>query len=149
MTSVRQTLPGHPDLHHADIVILPPGLRGCRNLARGLSGQLRHALKAAARNRKLRNSREWYDLAMSNIATSVRINEDAMDVLSHLATKLGKPKAQVIELALKELEEKTFWADVHRAFEESSAEAAQSAEQNTEIALWERVSETDFRDEKW
>ena len=90
----------------------------------------------------------WYDFPMPNVAASVRINEDAMDVLSHLALKLGRPKAQVIELALKELEEKSFWADVHRAFEASAADPAESARQQTELALWEKASQADFRDER-
>ncbi len=82
---------------------------------------------------------------MPNVATSVRINSSAMHLLSDLAAKLGQPKAQVIEIALRELEERTFWADVHRAFEQAASEPSG----RSEIALWERTSEQDFKDEKW
>ena len=86
---------------------------------------------------------------MPNIASSVRINDDAMDVLSVLAAKLGRPKAQVVEIALRELEEKTFWAEVREAFEQTATDPAESAKQEAEIAHWQRASETDFRNEKW
>jgi predicted transcriptional regulator len=48
---------------------------------------------------------------MPNIATSVGITDDAVEVLSGLAAKLNQPKAQVIERALREPEEKIFRAD--------------------------------------
>jgi hypothetical protein len=86
---------------------------------------------------------------MPNIASSVRINGDAVVVLSNLAAKLGQPKAQVVELALKELEEKIFWADVHHAFEQTAADPAQSAQEKAEFELWDRASNTDLKDEAW
>jgi maltooligosyltrehalose synthase len=72
-----------------------------------------------------------------------------MDTLSALALKFGQRITQVIELAIRELEEKTFWAGVHRAFEESASDPVESARQRTELAIWERASETDFRIEPW
>ncbi len=86
---------------------------------------------------------------MENIASSVRINADALAILSGLASKLGRPKAQVIELALRDLEEKTFWAAVGCAFEQSANDPAESARQGAEIALWDRASDADFQDERW
>jgi len=86
---------------------------------------------------------------MPNVASSVRINGDAMDVLSNLALKLGQPKAQVVERALKELEEKIFWADVHHAFEQNAANPEQAAQQKAEFELWDRASNTDLKGEAW
>ena len=86
---------------------------------------------------------------MQNVATSVRINGDALESLSNLAAKLGQPKAQIIERALKELEEKIFWADVHRAFEQTIADPAESAQQKAEFELWDRASTKDLKDESW
>ena len=87
---------------------------------------------------------------MQDVATSVRINSSAMDILSSLAAKLGQPKAQIIEIALRELEERTFWADVQRAFEQAASDPLQSGVRRTEIALWDKASQQDFQDaEKW
>ena len=84
---------------------------------------------------------------MRNIATSVRINGDAMNILSSLSTRLGRPKAQAIETALKALDEKTFWADVQQVFEQAASDPSEDARQRAEIGLWDQASESDFRDE--
>jgi len=86
---------------------------------------------------------------MSYVATSVRINSDAADALSGLAAQLGQPKAKVIELALRELSDKIFWKDVQCAFEASAADPEEAARQKAEIRLWDRASDTDFKDETW
>lgn len=86
---------------------------------------------------------------MRNVATSVRINSCAMDILSELASKLGQPKAQVIEIALRELEERCFWGDVQQAFAQAALDPVESASQRIEIGLWERADQEDFRDERW
>jgi predicted transcriptional regulator len=69
--------------------------------------------------------------------------------LSSLATKLGQSKAQVIETALRDLEERIFWADVRAAFERTAADPEESAHQKAEMDLWDRASAEDFRDEQW
>jgi predicted transcriptional regulator len=86
---------------------------------------------------------------MTNVATSVRIPGDANDILSGLAAKLGKSKAQVIETALKELEERIFWAEVRGAFERIAADPEEAARQRAEIEIWDRTSDRDFKDETW
>ena len=86
---------------------------------------------------------------MPNIATSVRINGDAADVLASLAAKLGRPKAQVVEIALRELEERTFWAEVRSAFDQVADDPEEAARQKSEIELWEHSSMADFKDEQW
>jgi hypothetical protein len=86
---------------------------------------------------------------MSNAAARVRIQGDASIILSALTVKLGKSKAQVIEAALKELDEKLFWADVKTAFERTAADPEESARQKAEIELWDRASDRDFKDEAW
>jgi hypothetical protein len=45
----------------------------------------------------------------------------ANGVLAALATKLGKSKAQVMEAAMNDLEEKLFWTSVKGAFERTAA----------------------------
>ena len=65
----------------------------------------------------------WYYGAMENIATSVRVSSGAMGVLSELSEKLGQSKAQVIEKALKELEERLFWQETQAAFGIKAASA--------------------------
>jgi predicted DNA-binding protein len=86
---------------------------------------------------------------MPNVATSVRIPEGANSILSALSAKLGQSKAQIVETALKEMEERIFWADVREAFERAAADPHEAAEQRDEIVLWEQVSDGDFKDEKW
>ena len=86
---------------------------------------------------------------MPNAATSVRIAGDANGILSALAAKLGTSKAQVIETALKELEERIFWAEVRGAFESITADPEEAARQKAEIELWDQTSDRDFKDEVW
>lgn len=86
---------------------------------------------------------------MENVATSVRIAGAANGILSILSVKLGKSKAQVIEAALKELEERIFWEEVRSAFARIAADPNESASQKAEIELWDRTSDADFRGEAW
>ena len=86
---------------------------------------------------------------MQNVATSVRINGDAAAILSNLASKLCRPKAQIIEMALRDLEDRTFWPDVQRAFENLADDPSESIQTQAEIGIWERGSQTDFKDEQW
>ena len=86
---------------------------------------------------------------MENIATSVRIAGDAIGVLSTLAEKLGQSKAQVIETALKQMEERIFWDEVGEAFEKIAADPAESARQRAEVELWDQGTARDFKGEEW
>ncbi|MCX6606424.1 MAG: hypothetical protein NTV52_22930 [Acidobacteria bacterium] len=85
---------------------------------------------------------------MESIATSVRIAGDAIDILSALASKLGQSKAQVIEFALKELEERIFWAEVVDAFDRIAADPQKAALQKAEIELWEQGTARDYKGEE-
>jgi hypothetical protein len=53
---------------------------------------------------------------MESIATSVRITAAANALQSSLARKTGKPKAQIAEEALRDWEDRVFWAEVQQAF---------------------------------
>lgn len=86
---------------------------------------------------------------MANIATSVRIGGDAVDLLSELAAKLGQSKAMVIETALRQMEERMFWAEVRDAFDRIASDPKAAARQKAEVELWDRTSDLDFRHEKW
>ena len=86
---------------------------------------------------------------MENIATSVRIAGDAIDVLSKLSAKLRQPKAQVIETALKQMEERIFWQEVGDAFQRIAADPRESARQKAEIELWDHGTARDFEGEEW
>ena len=70
---------------------------------------------------------------MENMATSVRITATANSLLSALAGKTGKPKAQIVEEALRHWEDTMFWAEVQSAF----ADAPESDEPRAERELWE------------
>jgi predicted DNA-binding protein len=86
---------------------------------------------------------------MANAASSVRINEHTLNVLSELSLKLGQPKAQVIEIALKALEEQIFWEEVAESYARIAADPEESARQQREIALWEQGTARDFVGEEW
>lgn len=68
---------------------------------------------------------------METIATSVRITAAANALLSSLASRTGKPKAQIVEEALRVWEDKMFWGAVQQAF------AANPRECESETELWE------------
>ena len=86
---------------------------------------------------------------MENVATSVRIAGDAIAVLSKLSQKLGQSKAQVIETALKEMEERLFWEETREAFARIAADPAGSSLQRAEAELWEQGTARDFASEEW
>ena len=86
---------------------------------------------------------------MANVATSVRIPGDAISILSTLSTKLGQSKAQVIEIALKELEERIFWSEVSDAFDRIAADPKESSLQKAEVELWEKGTAGDYKGEEW
>jgi predicted DNA-binding protein len=72
---------------------------------------------------------------MGSIATSVRITATANALLSALAGKTGKPKAQIVEEALRDWEDRMFWTEVQQAF----AAGPESDELRIERELWDRT----------
>lgn len=70
---------------------------------------------------------------METIATSVRITATANALLSDLARKSGKPKAQIVEEALRDWEDRMFWTAVQHAF----IAAPETEELRAERELWE------------
>ncbi len=70
---------------------------------------------------------------MENIATSVRITATANALLSTLAGKTGKSKAQILEEALRDLEDRMFWSEVQQAF----AASPESDDLRAERELWD------------
>lgn len=86
---------------------------------------------------------------MANVATSVRIASNANSVLTDLANRFGKSKAQVIETAHKEREERIFWEEVRCGFARIAADPEEAARQKAEIETWDRVSSVDFKNETW
>ena len=77
---------------------------------------------------------------MEGVATSVRITAAANALLTALAGKTGKPKSQILEEALRDWEERTFWADVQRAF----AAGPEADELRAERELWDRTASDGF-----
>jgi predicted transcriptional regulator len=71
---------------------------------------------------------------MESIATSVRITATAHALLSELAAETGKPKAQIVEEALRALEESVFWTGVQEAFAEPESKVMR-----TERELWDQT----------
>ena len=78
---------------------------------------------------------------MESIATSVRITAAANALLSSLASKTGKPKAQIVEEALRDWEDRMFWAEVQQAFVNP-----QPDEFRAERELWDRTVSDGFAD---
>lgn len=76
---------------------------------------------------------------MRTVATSVRVNRDANLLLEELCAKTNQSKAEVIELALRELGERMFWQEVQDAFAKP-----ESAEMRAERALWDRTAGDGF-----
>jgi predicted DNA-binding protein len=70
---------------------------------------------------------------METMATNVRITATANALLSALASKTGKPKAQIVEEALRDWEDRMFWAEVQEAFA-----TPESDDLRSERELWER-----------
>jgi predicted transcriptional regulator len=71
---------------------------------------------------------------MESIASSVRITAAANALLSSLASKTGKSKAQIVEEALRDWEDRMFWTEVQQAFA-----APESHEMRAERDLWDRT----------
>jgi len=78
---------------------------------------------------------------MENVARSVRITADADSLLTTLAGKTGKPKAQIVQEALEALEDRIFWSEVQTAFENGSETAA-------ETALWDATVPDGFHESR-
>lgn len=76
---------------------------------------------------------------METIASSVRITADAHAMLSGLAAETGKSKAQIVEEALRALEERVFWSGVQAAFEEPESKGMRA-----ERELWDRTAGDGF-----
>lgn len=81
---------------------------------------------------------------MSAAASSVRITPASGEMLDRLAGKLSQAKAQVIEEALRLLEERIFWVEVQTAFADG-----QPAEIRTEQDLWDRTVNDGLATEPW
>lgn len=86
----------------------------------------------------------WYDRAMENVATSVRINATANVLLTELSAKTGRSKAQVIEQALAFLQERLFWASVREAYANG-----ESAELRAERELWDGTTGDGLKGVPW
>ena len=76
---------------------------------------------------------------MENIATSVRITADANARVASLAKRMGSSKAQVIEAAVRALEDRVFWQDVQEAYAALSDDATRLAKYRAEIAAWDHT----------
>jgi Arc/MetJ-type ribon-helix-helix transcriptional regulator len=76
---------------------------------------------------------------MRNVATSVRVNRHAHSLLEDLCSKTKQSKAELIERALRDLEERMFWQEVHDAFAKP-----ETSEMRAERALWDRTASDGF-----
>ncbi|MBS1830962.1 MAG: hypothetical protein JST93_37055 [Acidobacteria bacterium] len=81
---------------------------------------------------------------METVATNVRVTQQASKILSDLSNHLKKPKAQVIEQALRDLEERVFWQEVHDAYAQ-----AESEEMKRERELWDTTVGDGIEGEEW
>ena len=76
---------------------------------------------------------------MENVATSLRITPAANAILSQLAKHTGKPKAQIVEEALRQWEDRMFWSEVNTAFSQPEA-----PHMRRERELWESTAGDGF-----
>jgi len=83
------------------------------------------------------------------MAISVRIAGDAIAVLAKLSERLGQSKAQVIEIALKQMEERLFWQEVRESFERIAEDPLERERQLAEVRIWDRGTARDFQGEEW
>jgi len=81
---------------------------------------------------------------MAKVISSVRITPLANQRLSRLAARLKQPKAQVIEAALKALEERIFWRSVQESFAQG-----ESIEMRLERELWDSTVSDGLTGERW
>jgi hypothetical protein len=81
---------------------------------------------------------------MSRVVSSVRITPPADFLLGELSKQLGKPKAQVIEQALRLLEERIFWREVKQAFARGESE-----EMRNEHELWDKTVPDGLKKGRW
>ena len=83
------------------------------------------------------------------VVASIRITEEANRLLGELAGKLGSPKAQVIEKALRQLEEDMFWREVHDAYDRLASNPTEFSAYRAEHAAWDVTLRDGLPDEKW
>ena len=81
---------------------------------------------------------------MPSVATNIRITPEANRLLTGLAQRLSPPRAQVIELALRQFDDRFFWADVQKAFSEE-----ETPEMTAERGLWNRTASDGIAAERW
>ena len=81
---------------------------------------------------------------MSRVISSVRITPVANDLLGELAHQMGQSKAQVIEEALRALEERIFWREVRQAFA-----GGESEEMREERELWDATVKDGLKKGRW
>ena len=86
---------------------------------------------------------------MESVATSVRIVGDATTILSHLAERLGQSKAVVIELALKQMEERLFWDEVRQSYDRIASDSLEISRIKAEVDLWDQGTARDLQNEEW
>lgn len=72
---------------------------------------------------------------MKSIATSVRITAASNALLSVLSGRTGKPKAQIVEEALRNWEDRMFWTEVQDSF----ANTPETPQLRKERELWDRT----------
>lgn len=72
---------------------------------------------------------------MKSVATSVRITAASNALLTALSGRTGKPKAQIVEEALHDWEERAFWSEVQSSF----ASTPETAELREERQLWDQT----------
>ncbi len=81
-----------------------------------------------------------YNIAMREVATSVRISPHANEILSRLAKKMGKSKSGIVEDALAALEQNAFAQEVRRAYADLRQDEAGWKEYMSEVAVWDKLT---------
>jgi predicted transcriptional regulator len=86
---------------------------------------------------------------MESVATSVRITATANALLSLLARKTRKPKAQIVEEALRHWEDKMFWAEVQSAFAGTEPDELRAERELWDATVKDGLDEPGAKNEAW
>ena len=84
---------------------------------------------------------------MPDVASSVRITAAAYGIAHRLAGKLGRSRAQVIEQALRQMEDQVFWQEVQEAYARMAEDPNALEAFRKEAAEWDGTIDDGLRGE--
>jgi predicted transcriptional regulator len=71
------------------------------------------------------------------VSLTIRVNRSTHDLLRKLAERESKPMSQIVEEAVRDLEERRFWAEYHAAYAALAAAPDAWADFHNERSAWD------------